>query len=282
MNIQTHRAMRFFAALLLLFPLLASAAVGRTPGTASVTPAGAAAYSIALDLPPGTAGLTPALSLEYRHSQHGGLLGVGWSLGGLSQISRCPRTAAQDGAPAPVEYSLQDRFCLDGQRLVAVNGVAYGAAGSEYRTEIETYARVRAHGSAGAGPQYFVVESADGRILEYGATPDSRIDAGGRVVSGVATPRTWALSRIRDRAGNVIDFQYLEDATRRSYRIASVKYNGNPSRGIPTSHEVQFAWESRPSSEVDLSYVAGTPIWQVVRLDRIDVLHEDRWSAGTT
>ncbi|MCU0975953.1 MAG: FG-GAP-like repeat-containing protein [Steroidobacteraceae bacterium] len=274
MNTRTHRALPFLGTLLLFFPLLAASAVGRTPGTAWVTPAGAAAYSIALALPPGTAGLTPALSLEYRHNQHGGLLGVGWSLGGLSQISRCPRTDAQDGAAAPIQYSLQDRFCLDGQRLVVVNGVAYGAAGSEYRTEIESYARIRAHGTAGAGPQHFVVESADGRILEYGATADSRIDAGGRIVSGVATPRTWALSRIRDRAGNVIDFQYLEDATQRSHRISSVKYNGNPALGIAPSHAVQFAWESRPSSEVDLSYVAGTPIRQIVRLDRIDVLHE--------
>ena len=44
-------------------------------------------------------------------------------------MSRCPRTLAQDGAPAPVQYSTQDRFCLDGQRLVVVNGVAYAVAG---------------------------------------------------------------------------------------------------------------------------------------------------------
>lgn len=274
MKTKTHRAMPFLGTVLLLCPLLATAAVGRTPGTAWVTPAGAAAYSIPLALPPGTAGLTPALSLEYRHNQHGGLLGVGWSLGGLSQISRCPRTLAQDGAAAAVQYSLEDRFCLDGQRLVVVNGVAYGAAGGEYRTEIESYARIRAYGTAGAGPQYFVVESPDGRILEYGATADSRIDAGGRIVSGFATPRTWALSSIRDRAGNAVDLQYQEDPTQRSYRIASVRYSGNPALGIPASHEVQFAWESRPGSEVDLSYVAGTPIRQVVRLDRVDVLHE--------
>ncbi len=274
MNTTTQRALPLLGALLMMFPLLAAAAVGRTPGVAWVTPAGAAAYSVPLALPPGTAGLTPALSLDYRHNQHGGLLGVGWSLGGLSQISRCPRTDAQDGAAAPVQYSLQDRFCLDGQRLVVVNGAAYGTVGSEYRTEIESYARIRAHGAAGAGPQHFTVESADGRVLEYGATADSRIDAGGRVVSGVATPRTWALNRIRDRAGNVVDFRYLEDAARFSHRIESVRYNGNPSLGIATSHEVRFVWESRPAGEVDLTYVAGTPVRQVVRLDRVDVLHE--------
>lgn len=268
------RPVTAFLAALLLGPTLASAGVGRTPGHAWVTPAGAAAYSIPLVLPPGTAGLTPALSLEYRHSQHGGLLGVGWSLGGLSQVSRCPRTLAQDGAVGPVEYSLQDRFCLDGQRLVVVNGVAYGAAGSEYRTEIESYARIRAYGVAGAGPQYFVVETRDGRILEYGATADSRVDAGGRIVSGTATPRSWALNRIRDRDGNVVDFQYEEDATLRSHRVARVLYNANPSRGVAPSHTAQFHYEARPSTEVDLTYVAGTPVRQVVRLDRIDLLYQ--------
>jgi RHS repeat-associated protein len=261
-------------ALFALVPPLAHAAVGRTPGAAWVTPAGAAAYSIPLSLPPGTAGLAPALSFEYRHDQAGGLLGAGWSIGGLSAISRCPRTVAQDGAAAPVQYSLQDRFCLDGRRLVVVNGLAYGASGSEYRTEVESYARIRAYGTAGAGPQYFLVETPDGRVHEYGATADSRIDAGGRVVSGVATPRTWALSRIRDRAGNVVDLQYAEEPTLQSYRIVAVRYNGNASRGIAASHTVQFVWESKPSSEVDLTYVAGTPIRQVVRLDRVDVLHE--------
>ncbi len=261
-------------AALSFLPLLAQGAVGRTPGAAWVTPGGAAAYSVPLELPPGTAGLTPTLSLEYRHDQPGGLLGAGWSIGGLSAISRCGRTVAQDGVSAPVEYSMQDRFCLDGRRLVAVNGVAYGAAGSEYRTEVESFARIRAHGSAGAGPQHFVVELQDGLVREYGATPDSRIDAGGRLVLGAATPRTWALSRIRDRAGNVVDFQYVEEPTLGSYRIAALRYGGNPSLGTASAFAVQFVWESRPSSEIDLAYVAGTPIRQVVRLDRIDVVHD--------
>ena len=83
---------RFIGALLLiLFALtadLAHAAVGRTPGVASVSPAGEAVYSIPLKLPHGTNGMTPVLTLEYRHRSVIGLLGVGWNIGGLSQISR--------------------------------------------------------------------------------------------------------------------------------------------------------------------------------------------------
>jgi hypothetical protein len=71
--------------------------------------------------------MTPLLSLEYRHRTQSGLLGVGWSINGLSQIARCPRTIVQDGILSPVTQTAADRFCLDGQRLVVTNGVAYGS-----------------------------------------------------------------------------------------------------------------------------------------------------------
>src|SRR5262245_45442246 len=99
--------------LTLLSAPAAHARVGAAPGHASVSADGEARYSIAIDLPPGTNGLTPTLSLEYRHRTRGGLLGVGWSIGGLSQITRCAQTVAQDGVTAPPLRTVADRFCLD-------------------------------------------------------------------------------------------------------------------------------------------------------------------------
>lgn len=251
-------------------PAPGASAIGRTSGSAAVLPTGEAAYAVPLEMPPGTAGLTPALSLEYRHRTDAGWAGTGWTLGGLSIITRCARTVAQDGVAGPVARTLADRFCLDGQRLVVVDGRAYGGAGSEYRTEIEGYARIRAYGTAGAGPQHFIVERADGRIAEYGMTPDSRVDGAGRY----ATPRAWALNRLRDRAGNVIDFRYAEDAVQDSFRIAGISYNGNPAAGVPHAHDIVFAYESRPAGDVDQGYVAGEPVRRQTRLDRVDVLHQ--------
>jgi len=264
------------ALLVFLFMLTADcadAAVGRTPGTAAVSPDGEAVYSIPLNLPPGTNGMTPALSLEYRHRSIVGLLGIGWNIGGLSQIARCPRTIVQDGVASPVTQTAEDRFCLDGQRLVVMNGVAYGGAGAEYRTEIESFARIRSYTGPGSGPQYFALEAPDGRVLEYGATADSRIDASNGIVNAANLARTWALNRIRDRSGNVIDFEYFEDSTNGSFRITAIRYNSNPDAGIPASHQITFIYEERPSNEVDVAYVAGTRIRQVVRLDRINVLY---------
>jgi len=246
-----------------------AAAVGRTAGYPSVLATGEAAYSVPLALPPGTNGLTPQLSLDYRHRASGGWMGAGWSLGGVSAIARCPRTVAQDGTGGPIRLAATDRFCLDGQRLVVVNGRPYGSAGAEYRTEIETHARVRSYGTAGTGPQHFIVERADGLIAEYGVTADARLDWAGRF----AAPWAWLLNRLKDRAGNVIDYRYAEDGAQGGFRLVGISYNGNPSAGLAPAHQVSFGYESRPAQEVDLRYVAGLPLRQVTRLVRVDVSH---------
>jgi RHS repeat-associated protein len=269
----SHRFGALLGLAALLVSLTAQAGIGRTRGYAAVSPLGEAQYSIPLAVPPGTNGMTPALSLEYRHRTRGGLLGVGWSIGGLSQITRCPRTIAQDGVSATPLRTTVDRFCLDGQRLVVVAPSGYSAPNAEYRTEIESFARIRAvQGTSTNGPAWFAVESADGRIHEYGATHDSRIDG----VQGASTgsARTWALNRIRDRAGNVIDYRYTEESVSAAFRIASIRYNANPANGTAASHEIAFTYENRPNQEADAGFVAGLPLRQVVRLDRIDVLHD--------
>lgn len=266
-----HRFGAICGLFLLVTSFRAEAGIGRTPGAATVSQDGEAQYTVPFALPAGTNGMTPALSLEYRHRTQGGLLGVGWSLGGLSQISRCASTIAQDGVALHPYGTTNDRFCLDGQRLVIANNVIYYSPGAEYRTEIESYARIRSIPGGADGPGHFVVEAADGRIYEYGATADSRID--GQTTASSNSARTWALNRIRDRAGNVIDYRYVEDTALGSFRIASIHYNANPVNGVAASHQVAFVYENRPDKEVDTGYVAGTPVRQVLRLTRIDVLH---------
>jgi hypothetical protein len=113
-------------------------AVVFTPGGFRVSESGAAVYEIPIKVPPGTAGMEPRLSLVYNSQQGNGVLGVGWSLSGLSAVTRCPRTLAQDGISGSVNYDWDDRFCLDGQRLIAIAGT-YGQDGTEYRTERESF-----------------------------------------------------------------------------------------------------------------------------------------------
>jgi hypothetical protein len=148
------------------------------PGQFAVNQTGAATYAIPLALPPGTAGVVPPLSLEYSSQGTNGLLGVGWTLGGLPAIGRCPRTTAQDAAIGGVNFDANDRFCMDGQRLSGLGG-SYGADGTEYRTEVDSYSKIISHGTAGTGPAWFEVHTKSGQVLEFGNSASSRILAQG-------------------------------------------------------------------------------------------------------
>jgi RHS repeat-associated protein len=246
---------------------IASAAVGKTEGAASVGATGSAQYVIPIWVPPGTAGMQPNLALTYDHRSTNTLLGIGWDLSGLSQISRCARTWAQDGQALNVRNISVDRFCLDGQKLRLSSGT-YGANNAEYRTEIESFARVRSYGTAGNGPAYFVVERKDGLVYEYGNTGDSRIESVGQ-----STARAWAVNKIRDRSGNAILFNYTEDATNGAYRIASIQYTSNATQGLSAAYSVGFTYETKPVGEIDSRHMAGSQIREITRMTRVDVTY---------
>src|SRR5713226_6508970 len=158
-----------------LLPLSAfavTAPVCVTPGTFAVHQNGGATYTIPLTVPPGTAGMVPRLALSYDKQVQNDLLGIGWSVSGLSLIQRCGRTIALDGMKGGINYDNNDRFCIDGQRLVAINNGVYGANGTEYRTEKETFIKIISYRDnmtfTGSGPQYFRVTTKSGTVMEYG------------------------------------------------------------------------------------------------------------------
>ncbi len=100
---------------------------GRTPVEFAVSQSGAATYRIPLWMPPGAGAVELPLALVYNSRGGNGTLGVGWSLTGLSVITRCNKTWAQDGVAGGVANKFSDRFCLDGQQLKLVSGT-YGVA----------------------------------------------------------------------------------------------------------------------------------------------------------
>ncbi|HEX4456675.1 MAG TPA: SpvB/TcaC N-terminal domain-containing protein, partial [Polyangia bacterium] len=127
-----------------------TSSTGLFSGTFAVDPGGAATYTVRVEVPPGTNGVEPHLTLAYG-SQHGnGYLGLGWTLQGISAISRCSATGENEVHNA-VHYDAGDRFCLDGIRLVAVSG-SYGADATLYRTEKDATISIVSHGSCGSGP----------------------------------------------------------------------------------------------------------------------------------
>jgi RHS repeat-associated protein len=191
---------------------------GWTSGKFTVTPDGAASYNLPLWTPLGRGVVTPRLSLSYNSRAGNGILGVGWSIGGLSIISWCKRTIAQDGYTGGGNFAGAGALCLDGNRLVPTSPESRPER--EFRTEQEIFARVIAYGMQDNVPDFFKVWSKDGKILTFGGTTDARVQPyrlkasdnmaePSLVRSGAFRETTaWALDRTEDRNGNVATVSY--------------------------------------------------------------------------
>ncbi len=226
---------------------------------------GNAGYAIPIQIPPGAADVQPALSLAYSSDAGNGLLGVGWTLSGLSTITRCARSKAQDNVRGAVNYDLNDRYCLDGQRLIAIVG-ADGANNTEYRTERENFSKIISYAEAGAtnGPGSFVVKTAAGMTMEYGKTADSRIEAQGKTAVSV-----WALNKVSDTKGNYYTVSYTEDSANGDWRPSSISYTGNTSAGVAPPMSIVFTYIAR--SDVLSTYRAQSKSSTQQRLSTISL-----------
>lgn len=243
--------------------------VGATAGELGVSPSGSATYSIPIAVPAGTTGLQPKITLQYDSMAGNGPAGMGWSIGGLSVIGRCPTSYNLDGTAAgapgldPVDYDANDKFCLNGQRLVPVAG-AYGANGTEYRTTQEEFSKIVSYGTAGSGPQWFKVWRKSGEIMEFGNTADSRIESLGR-----SDVFVWAINKLSDTVGNYETFSYTEDTVNGGYRVARIDYTGNDTQGLTPYNRVEFIYATRPDKMK--SWQAGSKMILDQRLTNIKV-----------
>ena len=195
----------------------------------SVSESGAPSYSQAIAVPPGVAGMAPKIGLFYAGGGVNGPVGHGWSIQGISIITRCPAIKAIDGVKGNVTFTAADKLCLDGQRLIQTDangtvapsqtndalGIVGAATPREYRTEKDTYARIRAYGNTNGdatgskGPAYFKVWTKSGQIYEYGASPSADANTKALISPYQQTvAAVWAVSRISDTLGNFIDFKY--------------------------------------------------------------------------
>ena len=215
--------------------------VGELPGEFSVNNLGVANYAVPLNVSPGTAGMEPKLSVAYGSRGGNGVLGVGFALNGLSTITRGGASLDQDGFIDGVDFDDNDRFLLDGKRLelVSTNSVAYGDAGSEYRTEIDSFSRVVAYGQEGNGPAWFKVWTKAGLIYEYGNTDDSSFEPGTHT-----NVLSWAVNKISDTSGNYMTFTY--DETSAGPQISRIDYTGNAAASLSTYNAVEFEYDTRP------------------------------------
>ncbi|WP_456415524.1 PKD domain-containing protein, partial [Thiolapillus sp.] len=239
-----------------------SSLVATIPGEFGVTANGGASYNIPIAVPPGRGGMAPKIALQYNSQGGNGLLGVGWSLGGLSTIHRCNRTLAQDNRVAAVELVRADALCLDGRRMRLVSG-AQGEVGSVYRLEIDDYTKIEMLRDAQSGRAYFKAWSKSGEIMEYGRTADARVD------TPTGKVQRWALNRVTDVAQNYFLVRYQKNTGSGEHYVSRIDYTGNSKANQSTHSSILFGYENRP--DISFGYLAQTRISSTKRLNQISV-----------
>lgn len=220
------------------------------PAQFDVTSSGQATYKIPIVTAPGSAGLVPEINLRYSSGGGNGIAGLGWSLSAYGSISRCRQTEGVDHNAKPITWTTEDRFCLNGERLLLASGT-YGYSGSTYKTEIDSFARVTAVGGSAGTPNYFTVEYKDGVIETYGNTSDSANSRNQLSTANVNSVLDWALSKRSDSAGNKIIYTYINDAD--GQRLNTIDYAFGS--GYSRNAYVQFNYEGR--NDPISGYVAG-------------------------
>ncbi len=229
------------------------------------TSGGEATYSLPITLPKGRAEHTPALSLDYQSDSPNGLMGMGWTLGGTSSIYRCGKNLDVDGNWGGVNFDDNDRYCLDGQRLIAVKGEA-GKDLTEYRVRKNGYDKIVSFGQSGDnGPEYFKVWRTNGTVHEYGVTLDARVE-----LPGQANVYRWARNRVTDLSkNNHIDYVYHEDNPAGVHQLESIEYVGG---------QVTLSYEARTDNAYQ--YLHGARLERSSRLQALTVKDKSQAAIG--
>lgn len=220
--------------------------VGSINGSEGVSSTGGATYSIPIAVPLGTANMEPSLALTYNSQSNYGIAGRGWNISGLSAITRIPKTIHYDGYSDGVSFTSNDDYAIDGSRFELV--------GSQPVIPKENPAyKITPNGNIGGSPEWYLVETQDGMIMEFGNTSDSRFmtDDNSEII-------LWNVNKVYDKYGNYIEYKY--NNSDRHPRIEKILYTGNSNMGLTPYNEVNFYYNFIDNDEENVSYIEGSSI----------------------
>ena len=203
-------------------------AVGSLAGDFNVTPFGACNYNIPLELPEGIAGLTPELKFIYNSQAGDGIMGDGWSLSGLSKISRVPFSYYYNNFTSSVVLNGEDQLALDGNYLREISE-------AHYKSEVEDFSKIVWANESNIN-EGFIVYKPNGYKYYYGVDEQSRY----YLQSGL--PIAWYLTKILDNNNNYIEFFYINDRLQGSFYPDYILYTGNSDAGTEPYYKISFEY----------------------------------------
>lgn len=243
--------------------------IGKVGVVGSMDESGHSAAEVPFDILPVGSKFMPSLSLTYN-SGFGSLSESvkNWSLNGVMSIIRCPKNPTDDGVYSSVNFSLDDRFCLNGKRLVLVSG-AYGQDGSEYRTVPDEFHKVNFKKTSQSDPGSFEVRLKSGEIATLGDKDESReLDS-----SSGRGAFSWFISKKQDRAANEIIYGYRKNTPSSRPQLASVLYGGNSETGVAHSRRISLGYRQKETSQ---KWRANSSSSGDGILERVELYNRDR------
>ncbi|WP_445114734.1 polymorphic toxin-type HINT domain-containing protein [Acinetobacter sp. WZC-1] len=260
-------------------------------GDVSVSDLGVLNYSIPVEIPPSINGFTPKLTLDYSGQSSDGILGVGWSVNGISAVSRCMSKEGYISTPTAVssEYyrppSYQptspfanSNFCLDGKRLIVTKNVTDGSQ-VEFHLENDEFSKIKMVLEAGTNGaiEKFVVTQKNGIVKEYAKTLKiNKKNAQGQYENEkyggllLELPYIWGLTSQKDVNGNYWSIEYLEDKKTDGLYPKSIKYTGNTNGASPLN-SIDFEYLDRNFFEKSVAYNEGSTIISDKKLSKLNL-----------
>lgn len=219
--------------------------VGSPKGELTVNGVGAAQYQLAIECPYG-GGLDPQISLTYNSQGNGyGLAGYGFTVTGISVITRGGKNLFYDNTIGGVTYTASDNLFLDGKRLILQSGNAC-QEGATYCLQGDPYTKIIAHGvyNSSMASTWFEVKTPDGKTYQYGNTISSHIT----YKNGNGNPRiaSWYINRVDDVYGNYMTYDYTIGDLYAYLSTVTYGMNSNKSRGI--TNKVVFEYQGLGST----------------------------------
>ncbi|QIY92358.1 RHS repeat-associated core domain-containing protein [Chryseobacterium gallinarum] len=216
-----------------------------TKGKIEVNGGGQLQFTLPIALPPGVKTVAPQLNLVYTSGSGNGMAGYGWTLMGITSISRMGRNIDKDKEAREIKMDYSDYYSFNGQRLILKSG-EYGKDGAEYVTEKYSNLKIKSQGTRNGvqGPMLFHVTFEDGSQAWYGDT----VSNDPAHVNAARTTMEYNLVKWMDAQGNYITYEYERNTavpTQTSTsgevtKIKTVKWGGNEKLNKPHFNEIQF------------------------------------------
>lgn len=210
------------------FSILKNKPVGDITCVTSVTEQGAATINIPIAGYNEPQGCQPTICLSYNSYGGNGPIGYGWSIGGLSVITRSSKSVYYDGYADGITSSILSSFTLNGQRLITLKNTSSYII---YQTSVGNI-KVIGHISANTVKSFTVL-----------------YPNGDKAYFNTTDGNTFYIDKMINRVGRTIIYTY--EQTNNHYRIKLISY------GMQGEGNISFHYMERNSSNIPVIFNNG-------------------------